>query len=766
MISKFVDHRHLHYIKKELTVTPINKFQQQQKKKSENTSFSVYLEDKENGRIKIPRFWSPGNGNVISDIEETDSYNPISISFNSELFQNQKKISDDVHNILLDKKGIILSLPCGFGKCLAKDTLVLMHDGKIKKVQDIRIGDKLMGDDSKYRNVLSLAWGKEKMYKITPGDGGRPYIVNKSHILSLKVFSYNDRNFINTLGIVDLSIEDYLKTSNLFKYMGWRTGVSFQRKKTPFDPYILGMWLGQNLSDSSNKIFFFDTKIINHLLGEKLRNTLMYHDKENIYLIELDKLIMKNDLKIIKNKHIPDLYKYNCEEIRLGLLAGIIDSIGYIMFDHFNLLMNKNDRLVSDIIYVSRSLGLGVKNSDVDKDYCKIVIYGRGIEKIPTLLYRNSVKDKTILQDPLLHSISIEELGEDKYYGFEIDGNHRFLLGDFTVTHNTVISINLISRLQLKTLVIVNKTFLLDQWKERIMQFTNARVGKIQQKIVDVHDKDIVIGMLQSLSLKEYDPVIFDHFDIVIVDEVHNIATKSFSKVLMKLKCKYSLGLSATPDRKDGMHHVYQWFLGSSVYKLENAIKPMIELKKVYFTCHDDTEKHLFKEKKLWTGNLNVSCMVTNLSLSKSRNEFIVSMIPKDKDRHVLVLSGRIQQLETLKKIFDSKNTGILSDLYIGNMKKENLEEASKCQVIFATYTMVSEGFDLPRLNCVVFATPMVDIEQSVGRILRASHHSTNKEARLLPMIIDICDTNHGLYYSQAKKRFMIYQRKYSVVSV
>jgi superfamily II DNA or RNA helicase len=127
----------------------------------------------------------------------------------------------------------------------------------------------------------------------------------------------------------------------------------------------------------------------------------------------------------------------------------------------------------------------------------------------------------------LFSDIDIEYVYDGDYYGFTIDGNHRFLLGDTTVTHNTVMALNIISEIKKKTLVIVHKEFLMNQWIERIQQFLpSARIGKIQGSIFDIQNKDVVIGMLQSLSMKEYPSGSFDSFGLTISDECFPKGTK------------------------------------------------------------------------------------------------------------------------------------------------------------------------------------------------------------------------------------------------
>jgi superfamily II DNA or RNA helicase len=320
----------------------------------------------------------------------------------------------------------------------------------------------------------------------------------------------------------------------------------------------------------------------------------------------------------------------------------------------------------------------------------------------------------------------------------------------------TIIAINLITKLKLKTLVIVNKSFLMNQWKENLEKFSTSKVGMIQQKVIDTQGKDVVIGMLQSLSSRSYPESLFDQFDFVIVDEVHNIATQSFSKALFKIRARYTLGLSATPERKDGLSKVFKWFLGTTVYVLKECKKHSVQIHCHKYRNLSKKEDRLFQSKLLWNGNLNISSMLTNISASESRNLFItriIASILEDDRRNVLVLSSRISQLENLRQKCTTCPTG----MYIGKMKKEELKLAEQAQLIFSTYEMVSEGFDLPKLNCIVFATPRSNVQQSVGRILRRVDPNTK------PIIVDICDMDLGVFIGQCNKRMNFYKKHLDV---
>ena len=313
--------------------------------------------------------------------------------------------------------------PPGVGKCLAKDTPVMMSDGSIKLVQDITMKDKLMGDDSTERNILALGSGREKMYRIEQVKGD-DYVVNESHILSLKMSKAGRKGdkHQTILGrryykgdVVDICIKDYL---NLPKYLkdclkGYKVGVDFHENEVSIEPYALGCWLGD---------------------GSKYKNVLINRLR---------------DYNLINNKHIPQDYKCNSRDIRLQLLAGLLDTDGYYNKSNNSYdIIQKNKTLAEDILFLVRSLGFRGTMKQTQKScmykgekrtgtYYRIIITGSGLEEIPILVSRKKGRANKQIKNALHTGINVVPLEEGEYFGFQIDGNARFLLGDFTVTHNT-----------------------------------------------------------------------------------------------------------------------------------------------------------------------------------------------------------------------------------------------------------------------------------------------------------------------------------------
>jgi len=326
----------------------------------------------------------------------------------------------------------------------------------------------------------------------------------------------------------------------------------------------------------------------------------------------------------------------------------------------------------------------------------------------------------------------------------------------------TVLAINLICRLGLKALVIVNKTFLLNQWKERISQYTDAEVGLIRQNKIDISNKQIVVAMLHSVAMKDYDRELCQSFPLVIYDECHHLGAKVFSKSLIKIQAPYYLGLSATPERKDKLDIVFKYFLGDIKYRGKFEPNNNVEVRLYsYFIKHDKFKsKFNFKLKTYMTPT-----MITNVCKIDERNDLIVKIISEiltlEPGRKILVLSGRVNSSGAEKGINHLEEISSRLDkieefnddwgYYIGGMKRVKLDITSEKRIILGTYDMAQEGLDIPLLDTLILASPLKgDITQTCGRILRGGN-------LYQPLIIDIIDQIKP-FCDQARSRFGYYK--------
>lgn len=324
----------------------------------------------------------------------------------------------------------------------------------------------------------------------------------------------------------------------------------------------------------------------------------------------------------------------------------------------------------------------------------------------------------------------------------------------------TVLSLNIIARLKKKTLVIVNKEFLLNQWIERISQFLpDARVGRIQGPEIDIEGKDIVLGMLQSISMKDYDSSVFESFGLTIIDEVHHISSEVFSRALFKIVSKYMLGLSATMERKDGTTYVFKHFLGEVVFKGErDEGEHDVEVRAIEYVSKD---AEFNKVECDFRGNPKYSTMIVKLCDHCDRSDFIVrvirDLIKEQPGAQIMILA---HNRSILTYLHDSIiNNGIATaGYYVGGMKESALKETEERQVVVATYAMAAEALDIKTLNTLVMVTPKTDIVQSVGRILREKHEK--------PLVVDIVD-GHDVFKNQWAKRRRYYKKcEYTIKSI
>ena len=326
----------------------------------------------------------------------------------------------------------------------------------------------------------------------------------------------------------------------------------------------------------------------------------------------------------------------------------------------------------------------------------------------------------------------------------------------------TVIALYICAQLKVKTLVVVHKEFLLNQWKERIKEFLpDAKIGRLQSNVIYVEGYDIVIGMLQSLSMIDYDPSIFSKFGFVIYDECHHLGAETFSKALLKTGFKYTLGLSATPKRLDGLSKIFEWNLGDIVYSIKKREEENVLVKLINYEAEDsessesseDYSKIILNFKK----QPNSAKMINNICAYKPRTYKLIDEIFNClvEGRKILLLSDRREHLKTILELLEIQSNKYTYGFYLGGMKEKELQETEKKDVILGTFSMASEGFDCKYpLDTIILASPKTNIEQSIGRILRQD----KKDRKFVPLVVDMVD-NFSLFAKQKLKRIKYYKK-------
>ena len=315
----------------------------------------------------------------------------------------------------------------------------------------------------------------------------------------------------------------------------------------------------------------------------------------------------------------------------------------------------------------------------------------------------------------------------------------------------TVMALKIISLLKKKTLIIVHKEFLMNQWIERIAEFLpNATVGKIQGQVFDVKGNDIVIGMVQTLYDKEYPADAFSCFGLTIIDEVHRIGSEQFSRTLFKTITPYMLGISATVDRKDKLTRVLYMFIGNKIYSEARESDDPVCVRAIQYKTDDP----LFNETELdFRGNPKYSSMIVKLCDYNRRSDFIVKiigdLIEEEPEKQIMVLCHNRSLLTYLYDGIEHRKIASVG-YYVGGMKQANLQQTETKQIVLATYAMAAEALDIKTLSTLVMVTPKTDITQSVGRILRVKHEK--------PIIVDIIDS-HDIFQNQWAQRRRFYKK-------
>jgi len=576
--------------------------------------------------------------------------------------------------------GLLNARP-GAGKCHGIGTKILLHNGNIKNVEDIIVGDLLMGDDSTPRKVLSTSIGYGKLYKVIP-KYGEPFVCNDEHILSLKNSNGN---------IFNIEICKFINLNNQFEYKLWRTAVEFD---------------------------------------------------------EIDIELSYDIGSYILNSSSPDLirsYIINSSHKRFLILASILDQCGKLISNmEFHIPLNTPN--LHNIIFLARSLGFNVCEIDGN-----ISISG-SIYKIPCV--KHNIEKTSNYNTDLTCSFTLEFIGYGNYYGFELDGNHLYLLHDFIVTHNTAISIYLACKLRKKTLIVVDNEKLKDQFVESIINFTNLTegdIGFIQGSKFDL-DKKITITMVQTLlsklkrNLKEFYIKIRDcGFDLVIYDEVHKTsAGPKYAMSTLFLNTQNIIGLSATPYVRDAHALLLFNTIGDIVY----TAKDYDFTPKIIYVNYDSNLDSKKKYRAVFLKDyIKLQSFYNSIIFNNSHYLNVLLKIAQkciNTGHRTLILVSTIKQIDSIINHF-SKFSITAKAIY---SKQPNIDKGVDTLLI-GTFKFCSHGFDYAELSALVLGSPYkgkVSLVQSIGRILRSS------ENKKIPVVFDLIDSQFPNLFSNVIK--------------
>jgi superfamily II DNA or RNA helicase len=352
-----------------------------------------------------------------------------------------------------------------------------------------------------------------------------------------------------------------------------------------------------------------------------------------------------------------------------------------------------------------------------------------------------------------------------------------------TAFGKTVCCLEVARRLGRRTLIMVHKERLMQQWLIRIKLgdednapfFPGAKVGIVQEDRCEYEGCDFVIAMVQTLVSREMTDRFYNAFGTVVADEVHRLGSYEWGQIIPRFHARYFIGLSATPRRKDGAENVFKYHIGDTLVASgsDKLLKPTIYVK--------PTGYEIIQTPDFDPSKISKEVFLRIISKSKNRNMMVVSQLVKAarSGRNIMVMCDRIKHVVLLKEMFDAivqrENLKISSGLYIGAMLEkrgdkevrvdltdEELDEASKCQVIFATFKMAEDALDIWRLDTLFLASPIYDPEQAVGRILRKCPICNTEKAckhKKDPLVVDLVDSVN-LSESFLKGRLGVYERK------
>lgn len=675
----------------------------------------------------------------------------------------QQEAKTNVYNAWKSNyRNVLMVLPTGGGKCLGKDTPVLMYDGTVKLAQDVRKGDQLMGPDSKPRNVLSTCIGQSEMFKINPVKGDS-WICNDVHILSLK--------HCQTGKIVDIPLNHYLKESKNFKHLHkqYRVGVDFPTKdygKIP--PYFLGLYLAEG-THCNNSITISDEEIENYLYEFAKDNNLSINDVQgrNCKTLWFSNKVQGWNKNIVKklrtyctrkdDRRVPSEYLINNREVRLQVLAGLLDGDGFLHHNGYEIV-TKYKTLNDNILYLCRSLGLAayskkcrknIKSTGFEGEYFRITISGH-TDMIPLKVKRKKAKSRKQIKNVLHTGINVESIGDGTYYGFELDGDHRFLLGDFTVTHNTktftsvVTDCLAIPNAPMVTAIMVHRKELVQQ-----ISLTLAEEGVRHNIIASKKDiRGIIAAQRRLHGNNFYKPDslvtvisvdtlisrqhIYKHWlptvQQWITDEAaHVLRDNKWGKAIALFTNARGLGVTATPERLDRKG------LGSQA---DGVFDVMVEgpptawmiqqgfLSKYKIACPpSDYEQHLTSKSD--TSDYSKKVMAQASQKSQIVGDVVDNYVKFADGKQAILFATDVQTAKKMEKRFNER--GIPAKSLDGTTPdKERLEGiinfSEKKTRVLINVDLFDEGLDVPGIECVIMARPTKSLGkylQMVGRGLR-----------------------------------------------
>lgn len=450
------------------------------------------------------------------------------------------------HQVGFAKNGLyLLTGDPGAGKCLGRGTPVLRFDGTIVPVEQVRPGDVLMGPDSTPRKVLSTAVGVGPLYKIVPIKG-EPWICNDAHILTL-VHSGKDT-------VVDVPLDEYLRNTRedrcrwkLFQPPEVVFPDAFVAEDRPVSPYFLGVWLGDGTKEEredgklcgisvskpdaeieqacQEEASYFNLTVSTLYTHDCPRHSIVGSSGRENPLTAIFRRLMDKEVRV------PPAYLYGSLDVRREVLAGLLDTDGYFNNGYYEIAQ-KSDAIADDIAFLARSVGLRVsRRIKIVKGnpYHRLHLSGDAAA-LPLRIPRKQPRPRKQIKNALRTGFTVEPLGEGEYFGFTLDSDGRFLLGDFTVTHNTTV---LIQTLQAAARLRYDALYITGEQTVGDLALRARSFGKIPARMVAVRETDLDV-ILDIIDERQPAIVVVDSAQTIFVDDELEVGGAASIKVAIR----------------------------------------------------------------------------------------------------------------------------------------------------------------------------------------------------------------------------------------
>lgn len=661
-------------------------------------------------------------------------------------------------------------LPTG---CHRTGQHVLMHDGTTKAVEDVQVGDQLMGPDSTPRHVLQLARGTGRMVEIRP-NRGTPWAVNDEHVLTLvETQARAAGTYLSERGgaIRDVEVRNWEGWSATRKHRHklFRVAVDFPVRPAPkLDPYFLGILIGDGSLSVPYRVSVatIDPEIAAacEQIAEQYGLTVRVDGRNGIQhnitsgtrsggrrgSNPIAKMLRSLGLSPIAcaDRFVPEDYRLGSRAVRREILAGLIDSDGSRSRGGYEFA-SKSRRLAADVAFIARSLGLAAYVSTRANGHHRVSISG-DCAIIPVRIPRKVVPPRVQKKDVLRTGFTAVPTGTvEQYYGFTLSGDHRYLLDDFTVTHNsgkTVVFANLISQMLgeldgQRALVIAHREELIQQAAAKVRAVCpDLRVGIVKAQRDDHQDVDVIVASIQTLAVERRRNAIRD-IGLIIVDECHHAAAPTYLDVLEHFGAWRAVpvaGFTATMTRTDGgLAEVWE----EVVFTLD-----ILEMIEDGYLC-DVRGKRVtvpglaLDDVKFRGGDFQDGQLGQALDDSGAAEVVAEAYRLHAVDRPGVAFTPTVETAQSMADSFSS--AGIPAAAIWGDMSRDDraaaLEKYRRGDVQVLTNCMVlTEGFDAPWTSCVVIARPTKSAGlycQMAGRALRLSPETGKKDALILDVM-------------------------------